>query len=167
MKIVATTSLPAVDRPNADRWNAARSRQKLTTPEKKREYSMLSYLVKTKASETINQTRNQTRENQSSETKPTPSQNQNKPANLQIKVKSQAVPDLKSFLKHKKLDREQILSASQPGSSDKPESGDNNFQQLNGNTRRCQGDDNQYGTTNWYCYIAKLSSIFSPAEAEP
>ena len=29
MKIVATTSLPAVDRPNADRWNAARSRQKL------------------------------------------------------------------------------------------------------------------------------------------
>ena len=27
MKIVATTSLPAVDRPKADRWNAARSRQ--------------------------------------------------------------------------------------------------------------------------------------------
>ena len=27
MKIVATRSLPAVDRPNADRWNAARSRQ--------------------------------------------------------------------------------------------------------------------------------------------
>ena len=27
MKIVATTSLPAVDRPNADRWKAARSRQ--------------------------------------------------------------------------------------------------------------------------------------------
>ena len=27
MKIVATTSLPAVDRPNADRWNAAGSRQ--------------------------------------------------------------------------------------------------------------------------------------------
>ena len=27
MKIVATTSLPAVDRPNADRWNAARSLQ--------------------------------------------------------------------------------------------------------------------------------------------
>ena len=27
MKIVATTSLPAVDRPNAERWNAARSRQ--------------------------------------------------------------------------------------------------------------------------------------------
>ena len=27
MKIVATMSLPAVDRPNADRWNAARSRQ--------------------------------------------------------------------------------------------------------------------------------------------
>ena len=29
MKIVATTSLPAVDRPNADRWKAARSRQLL------------------------------------------------------------------------------------------------------------------------------------------
>ena len=28
MKIEATTSLPAVDRTNADRWNAARSRQK-------------------------------------------------------------------------------------------------------------------------------------------
>ena len=28
MKIMATTSLPAVDRPNADRWNAARSCQK-------------------------------------------------------------------------------------------------------------------------------------------
>ena len=28
MKIVATTSLPAVDRLNADHWNAARSRQK-------------------------------------------------------------------------------------------------------------------------------------------
>ena len=28
MKIVATTSLPAVDRPNADRWNAVRSHQK-------------------------------------------------------------------------------------------------------------------------------------------
>ena len=27
MEIVATTPLPAVDRPNADRWNAARSRQ--------------------------------------------------------------------------------------------------------------------------------------------
>ena len=27
-EIVATTSLPAVDRRNADRWNAARSRQK-------------------------------------------------------------------------------------------------------------------------------------------
>ena len=27
MEIVATTSLPAVDRPNADRWNAACSRQ--------------------------------------------------------------------------------------------------------------------------------------------
>ena len=30
MKIVATTSLPAVDRPNADRWNAARSRHLLS-----------------------------------------------------------------------------------------------------------------------------------------
>ena len=30
MKIVATTSLPAVDRPNADRWNAARSCQNKT-----------------------------------------------------------------------------------------------------------------------------------------
>ena len=28
MIIVATTSLPAVDRPNANRWNAARSCQK-------------------------------------------------------------------------------------------------------------------------------------------
>ena len=28
MIIVATTSLPAVDRPNAERWNAACSRQK-------------------------------------------------------------------------------------------------------------------------------------------
>ena len=27
MKIVATTSLPAVNRPNADRWNATRSCQ--------------------------------------------------------------------------------------------------------------------------------------------
>ena len=27
MIIVATTSLPAVDRPNTDRWNTARSRQ--------------------------------------------------------------------------------------------------------------------------------------------
>ena len=30
MIIVATTSLPAVDRPNADRWNAARSCQFVT-----------------------------------------------------------------------------------------------------------------------------------------
>ena len=28
MELVATMSLPAVDRQNADRWNAARSRQK-------------------------------------------------------------------------------------------------------------------------------------------
>ena len=28
IKIVATTSLQAVERPNADRWNAERSRQK-------------------------------------------------------------------------------------------------------------------------------------------
>ena len=32
MKIVATTSLPAVDRPIADRWNAARSRQNYDEP---------------------------------------------------------------------------------------------------------------------------------------
>ena len=32
MKIVATTSLPAVDRPNADRWNVARSCQKNSLP---------------------------------------------------------------------------------------------------------------------------------------
>ena len=30
MIIVATTSLPGVDRPNADRWNAARSCQYLS-----------------------------------------------------------------------------------------------------------------------------------------
>ena len=30
MKIVATASLPAVHRPNADRWNAAPLRQKKT-----------------------------------------------------------------------------------------------------------------------------------------
>ena len=34
MKIVATTSLPAVDRPNVDRWNAAGSRQKVFYPKK-------------------------------------------------------------------------------------------------------------------------------------
>ena len=34
MKIVATTSLPAVDRPNAERWNAARSRQNREKKEK-------------------------------------------------------------------------------------------------------------------------------------
>ena len=34
MKIVATTSLPAVDHPNADRWNAARSRQQLNLVKK-------------------------------------------------------------------------------------------------------------------------------------
>ena len=34
MEIVATTSLPAVDRPNADRWNAARSRQNVKTAKK-------------------------------------------------------------------------------------------------------------------------------------
>ena len=33
MKIVATTSLPAVDRPNADRWNTARSCQKIIPEE--------------------------------------------------------------------------------------------------------------------------------------
>ena len=35
MKIVATTSLPAVDRQNADRWNAARSCQNQDTRRKK------------------------------------------------------------------------------------------------------------------------------------
>ena len=30
MKIVATTSLSAIDRPNTDRWNAARSCQNLS-----------------------------------------------------------------------------------------------------------------------------------------
>ena len=34
IKIVATMSLPAVDRPNDDRWNAARSRQKPRNPQK-------------------------------------------------------------------------------------------------------------------------------------
>ena len=29
IEIVATSSLPAVDRPNAERWNDARSRQKM------------------------------------------------------------------------------------------------------------------------------------------
>ena len=37
MKIVATTSLPAVDRLNADRWNAARSRQKTEKKRRKKE----------------------------------------------------------------------------------------------------------------------------------
>ena len=48
MKIVATTSLPAVDRPNADRWNAARSRQNAVNVyifnSKKPEYVILSFL---------------------------------------------------------------------------------------------------------------------------
>ena len=35
MEIVATTSLPAVDRKNANRWNAARSCQKLGGGEEK------------------------------------------------------------------------------------------------------------------------------------
>ena len=35
MNIVATTSLPAVDRPNADRWNAARSCQKYFSQRRK------------------------------------------------------------------------------------------------------------------------------------
>ena len=39
MKIVAITSLPAVDRPNANRWNAARSRQFAQNP--------ISYLIST------------------------------------------------------------------------------------------------------------------------
>ena len=40
MEIVATTSLPAVDRPNADRWNAARSRQKLRDVQQEREVAI-------------------------------------------------------------------------------------------------------------------------------
>ena len=40
MKIGATTSLPAIDRPNADRWNAARSRQK--TDENSGDYAIAS-----------------------------------------------------------------------------------------------------------------------------
>ena len=36
MEIVATTSLPAVNHPNADRWNAARSCQKLEGSEKRK-----------------------------------------------------------------------------------------------------------------------------------
>ena len=43
MKIVATTSLPAVDRPNADRWNAARSCQKRKEKKEKR----MAFLVAT------------------------------------------------------------------------------------------------------------------------
>ena len=47
MKIVATMALPAVDRPNADRWNAARSpqnlRMDLSFQEKKR--IRIRYLV--------------------------------------------------------------------------------------------------------------------------
>ena len=38
MIIVATTSLPAVDRPNADRWNAARSCEKEKTDENSAHY---------------------------------------------------------------------------------------------------------------------------------
>ena len=46
MKIVATTSLPAVDRPNADRWNAARSRQyvHVTYPRAQSTYSNIEKL---------------------------------------------------------------------------------------------------------------------------
>ena len=45
MKIVATTSLPAVYRPNADRWNTARSRQFFTHPPGKVEIQpLLDYL---------------------------------------------------------------------------------------------------------------------------
>ena len=40
MEIVATTSLPAVDRPNADHWNAARSRQKREKVEEKKKRMM-------------------------------------------------------------------------------------------------------------------------------
>ena len=39
---VATMSLPAVDRPNADRWNAARSGQKETADENSGHYVIAS-----------------------------------------------------------------------------------------------------------------------------
>ena len=41
METVAITSLPAVDRPNADRWNATRSRQFTFTPFKTRKQSLV------------------------------------------------------------------------------------------------------------------------------
>ena len=44
MKIVATTSLPALDRLNVDRWNAARSRQKVFDP--KRFQSEITHIFK-------------------------------------------------------------------------------------------------------------------------
>ena len=44
MKIVATTSLPAVDHPNADRWIAACSRQKRTYNKKKKEEEFICSL---------------------------------------------------------------------------------------------------------------------------
>ena len=44
MKIVATTSLPAVDRPNVDRWNAARSRQNVPKNTQKQEIKNFSYV---------------------------------------------------------------------------------------------------------------------------
>ena len=45
MKIVATTSLPAVDRPNADQWNAARSRQNQIQNSQKMVYLILGHPV--------------------------------------------------------------------------------------------------------------------------
>ena len=44
MRIVATTSLPAVDRPNDDRWNATRSCQKPATYIHKSITRMRTYL---------------------------------------------------------------------------------------------------------------------------
>ena len=44
MKIVATTSLPAVDRPNADRWNAARLRQNFTLRKYQGKYKRMCQL---------------------------------------------------------------------------------------------------------------------------
>ena len=42
MRIVATTSLPLVDRPNDDRWNAARSCQKEKSDENSGHYVIAS-----------------------------------------------------------------------------------------------------------------------------
>ena len=63
MKIVATTSLPAVDCLNADRWNAARSRQNcqgLQFADQQSQYAKTAiktgtlYVVKTASIGTVN-----------------------------------------------------------------------------------------------------------------